>query len=112
MLAGTFNLEYEYALVNYDMDVDKIASKKYRKKVTHVDLTNIDAFGSKNAPEFQKYFNDESISKVYACCQKDREDTHFLIYTENLAKKMLIFSPNEERPSAFPKADIFRLTAR
>ena len=109
MLAGAFNLEYEYSLVNYDMDVDKIASKKYRKKVTHVDLTNIDAFESRNVPEFDRYFNDASISKVYACCQKDREDTYFLIYTENLAKKMLIFSPNEELVDAIKKLGARRL---
>ncbi len=109
ILAGNFNLEYEYSLVNYELDVDKIASKKYRKKVTHVDLTNIEAFDSKDLPEFEKYLNDESINKVYACRLKDAEDTHFLIYTENLTKKMLIFSPGEEMVAGIKKMGARRL---
>ena len=96
MIAGTFNLEYEYALVNYDLDIDKIIAKKNRKKITYVDLKSVEAFGSKEAPEFDRYLNDESIIKVYACRLKDAEDTRFLIYTENLQKKMVLFSPSEE----------------
>ena len=107
ILSGNFNLEYEYALVNYELDIDKIASKKYRKKVTSVDLKSTEAFDRKALPEFEKYLNDGEIEKVYACRMKDEEDTHFLIYTENLVKKMLIFLPGEEMVAAIKK-----LTAR
>ena len=96
ILAQNFNLEYEYALVNYDLDIDKIASKKYRKKVTSVDLKNLEAFGTRNLPEFEKNFNDKSIKKVYACYDEKDENPYFLVYTENLEKKMLIFSPGGE----------------
>lgn len=109
ILSGNFNLEYEYSLVNYDLDIDKIASKKYRKKVTSVNLKNLDAFGSRELPEFEKYLNEKNVNKIYACRLKDAEDTYFLVYTENSLKKMLIFSPSEKMTKAIDKLSARRI---
>ncbi|MBQ2931818.1 MAG: hypothetical protein IJE62_03105 [Clostridia bacterium] len=103
ILSGDFNLEYEYALVNSEIDVDKIAAKKRRKKLTSVNLRRLDFFGKSTGADFEKCLKDVSIKKVFACRQKKSEDNYFLVYSEDATRKMLIFSPSDEIISVIEK---------
>ena len=98
-----FNLEYEYALVNFELDVDKISGKKRRKKLTMVNLQDIEAFGRRDAFEFEKNLKDSGVKKVFACKNTADSDVYFLIYTEKTVKKMLVFSPSEKMASVIEK---------
>lgn len=103
MLSANFNLEYEYVLVNSEIDVDKIAAKKRRKKMTTVNLRRLDFFGKSTGADFEKCLKDVSIKKVFACKQKKADDNYFLVYSENATRKMLIFSPSDEIVSVVEK---------
>lgn len=103
ILIGNLNLEYEYSLVNSELDIDKIASKKRRKKLTSVNLRGLDAYGVKNSSEYEKYLKDGGVKKIFACRNKKDEDIYFLVYNEATIKKMLIFSPNEKIVAAIEK---------
>lgn len=103
LFIGNFNLEYEYALVNSEIDIDKIAAKKRRKKLTSVNLLDLYSFGKKESQDYSKYLKDVSIKKVFAGRRKDGEDIYFLVYTEDTVKKMLVFSPTEKIISVIEK---------
>ena len=105
ILSANFNLEYEYALVNSEIDVDKIAAKKRRKKMTTVNLRKLDFFGKSTGADFEKCLKDVSIKKVFACRQKKSEDNYFLVYSEDATRKMLIFSPSDKIISVIEKVN-------
>ncbi len=92
-----YNVEYEYALVNNEIDVDKIVNVRKRRRMTTVNIKSVEAFGTKGEnKEFEKYFQNAGITKVYACADKRDGNVFFVVYTENDKKKMLLFNPNEK----------------
>ena len=95
-LATEEELEFEYSLVNNEIDVDKIVNRKKRKRITTANLRALDSFGTTNNPDFARYLRDAGVKKLYACRDKNADDVFFLVYSENTVKKMLIFSPSEK----------------
>lgn len=95
-LATSEEQEFEYSLVNNEIDIDKIVNRKKRKHVTTANLRELDSFGTAKNPEFARYLRDAGVKKLYACRDKNAEDVFFLVYSENTVKKMLIFSPSEK----------------
>lgn len=88
-------LEFEYSLVNNEIDIDKIVNRKKRKHVTTANLRALDGFGTAKNPDFARYLRDSGVKKLYVCRDKNADDVFFLVYSENTVKKMLIFSPSE-----------------
>lgn len=92
----TVDVEYEYSLVNAEIDIDKIMGKKRRKRMVTVYLRNLEDFGTRKNPEFNRYMENGEIKKVYACRDKNAEDVFFTVYDEGSTRIMLIFNPNEK----------------
>ncbi|MBR5613944.1 MAG: hypothetical protein IKW64_01395 [Clostridia bacterium] len=90
------NVEFEYSLVNNEIDVDKIMSRRKRKRLTTANLRELEAFGTKANPDYERYLKDPSAKKIFACEDKNADNVFFLVYNENTLKKMLIFSPGEK----------------
>lgn len=97
------NVEFEYALVNNEIDIDKIVNRKKRKKLTSANLRELESFGTRKNPDYEKYVRDPAVKKVYACRDKNADDVFFLLYIENTVKKMLVFSPSEKITSVVEK---------
>ena len=95
LLITSSNVEYEYILVNSEMDVDKILNARRRKKMTAVNLHKVILFSKKKNPEFKKYFSDKSVEKIYASRDKNDDETYFIVYMEKEETKMILFNPNE-----------------
>ncbi len=92
----SLNIEYEYALVNTELDIDKITNKNRRKRLTTVNIKEIDAFGKRDSYDFGKHMKDDGITKVYACRDKLADNIFFLVYWIGDKKMMLIFNPKQE----------------
>ena len=95
-LITSINVEYEYALVNSELDVDKILNAKKRKSVCSVNLRHIDYFGSLSDSEYERFSSNPEIKKVYACTDKTDVNTKFIVFSAEDEKKMLLFDPNEK----------------
>ena len=69
-----FNVEYEYTLLNYDIDVAAIFSKEKRKNITSFDIRQAEIIAPKGSPRLNSYHpakthdftSGESDAKVYA----------------------------------------------
>ena len=83
--------------------VDAIINLKKRKRLTELNAREIELMGTRSNPNFERYLNNPAYKKVYACIDKNREDLCFVIYNEDGAGKMLLFSPNEEIRNGFKK---------
>ncbi len=92
---SSLNVEYEYALINTELDIDKIINKNRRKRLTTPNIREIEAFGGKKSYEYGKYLKDSSVTKIYACRDKMAEDIFFLVYYQGDTKMMLLFNPSE-----------------
>lgn len=95
-LITSINVEYEYALVNSELDVDKILNAKKRKSVCSVNLRHIDYFGSLSDSEYERFSSNPEIKKVYACTDITDVNTKFIVFSAEDEKKMLLFDPNEK----------------
>ncbi len=93
---SSLNVEYEYALINAELDVDKITNKNRRKRLTTPNIREIESYGTKKEAAFDKYLKASEITKVYACRDKTAEDIFFLVYYQGDKKMMLLFNPGEK----------------
>lgn len=74
LLITTRNIEYEYIVTNNELDIDKVMSKKGRKHLVTVDMSNVKCMGRvdddscndiyKNPPEGVKVLNYQAVSKT------------------------------------------------
>ncbi len=92
------NVEFEYSMVNTEIDVDKIVNRRNRKKMTTVMVTRLEAFGvcGKDTGDFDKYLSDISVKKIYAAAEKKSDSNYFMVYFNDSVRCMLIFSPSEK----------------
>lgn len=95
-LITSFNVEYEYSLVNGEMDVDKIISARKRKRLTSVRVRGLEAFGRCEGREFDSYLRNNGVEKIYACRDKADSGAIYAVYLENERRKMLVFNPSEK----------------
>ena len=97
----SIKLEYEYTFTNGALDVDKIIAAKRRKRITSLNARSIEVMASVRSSEVDKYANDRSIKRYYACTAVDDPDTYFVIYSDDKKKYMLLFNPNNEIKDGF-----------
>ena len=92
------NIEYEYSMVNTEIDVDKIINRKNRKRLTTAKVTGLEAFGVCNEKkgEYEKYLADISVKKIFASADKKSAENYFIVYYDESIKTMLVFSPSEK----------------
>ena len=97
-LAVSQNVEFEYSMVNTEIDVDKIVNRRNRKKLTSVRVTGLEAHGvcGTEQGDFNRYLSDVSVKKIYAAAEKNSESNYFVVYFSDSVKNMLIFSPSEK----------------
>lgn len=92
-----YNVEFEYSLVNDEMDVDKVINARKRKRMTVVNIKSVEAFGTKgDFSEFERYIQNRDIEKIYACEDKENDNVFFALYSEKDKRKMILFNPNEK----------------
>lgn len=94
-LITSFNVEYEYSLVNNEMDVDKIISARKRKRLTSVRIRGLEAFGRCEGREFDSYMRNAGVEKIFACRDKSDSRAVYAVYLENECRKMLVFNPSD-----------------
>ena len=92
---GFQNKEFEYTLVNSALDVDKILNKKLRRRMTSVNLYELEAFGTLKNPEYESYKNNSMVKKIDASRSTDDEATIYFVYNAKSVKTMLLFTPSE-----------------
>lgn len=97
-VATAQNVEYEYSMVNTEIDIDKIVNRRNRKRLTTAKLTGLESFGicGKEKGEYEKHLSDIAVKKVFACGDKKAADNYFIVYYEESVRTMLVFSPSEK----------------
>ena len=97
LFATSRNLEYEYSMVNHEIDIDKIMNQKRRKRLITLNVKKMEAFGKKGrGADYERYISDSSVKKIYACADKTADNVFYAVYFNEGNKYMLLFSPKQE----------------
>lgn len=93
VLVTNMNIEYEYALTNGEMDVDKIIAQRKRKRLATVRCREVEDFGRYKASEHQ---NKTYEHKIMACDHPDSEDLWFFVFRhKEKGLTLLVFNAND-----------------
>lgn len=93
-LAARLNVEYEYIVVNRDLDIDKIINRSNRKRIVSIKLNEVIEF-SELSPEKAKKLDNRHFDERFICCNPG-DDAYYIIYKH--AKKgtvLLVLAMNE-----------------
>lgn len=98
LLLNTFNVEYEYVIVNNEIDIDKVMSKKGRKHLVSVDIKNATLMARiddnennsiyKNPPEGVKILNYSAMS--------NSGFTYFIDCSVEEERKIILWQPTRK----------------
>lgn len=97
-LSKNYNIEYEYAVTNYYLDIDKIIAQRKRSRIVSLDIRKIDYFiSSKEESLYSAQKNDKSIVQSFDCTSNSGEQNVYAIIANVDGKKTrVLFEPNEE----------------
>lgn len=96
LVATSFNIEYEYCVVNSEMDVDKITNRKTRRRITTVKFKNIELMAPVGDSRFTDSENGEFAKVIMAAISPDHPDAYFVIYEKDGKRTKLIFNPTHK----------------
>ena len=104
-ITSSYNVEFEYILTNGELDIDKIVSRKRRKRLLTIHCKAFIEFGKytsankndENKNEYSRIINASANSKTY--------DDYYAIFFKNGQKVKLIFNPTQKM------IDIFKVFA-
>ena len=92
---GALNVEYEYAITNDELDIDKVVNRRKRTNMISCTLRRLEWFGIANDELCDKYFDDKNIRNIYACTDPSG-GYHYIVTEVDLEKVMVLFNPNEK----------------
>lgn len=96
-----FDVEYEYALTNGELDVDMIIRRKRRKKVISIDSKAFIEFGKKS--EENRKINDKSeyARVIDASAHSKIHEDYYAVFFKNGQKVKLYFNPSKKMIELF-----------
>lgn len=96
-----FDVEYEYALTNGELDVDMIIRRKRRKRVISIDSKAFIEFGKKS--EEDKSINDktEYARVIDASAHSKIHEDYYAVFFKNGQKVKLYFNPSKKMIELF-----------
>lgn len=94
------NIEYEYAVTNGDMDIDKITAQKKRKRIFSGHCRNYEIVAKIHSGHYSQN-HDMIPDKITAVSSMNEEDVYFLITQYNSKRTIVYFQPSEKMLKAF-----------
>lgn len=100
-----FNIEYEYSMINSNLDIDKIISKRDRKRVISIDVKDAQLIACVDDAENNYiYKNLPQGAELLNCGSGTDERLTYFIYCYISGKrKIVLFQPTEKMVDALRK---------
>ncbi|OQB13240.1 MAG: hypothetical protein BWY15_01870 [Firmicutes bacterium ADurb.Bin193] len=99
----SLNIEYEYALTNGELDIDKITARRKRKRILTVNSSLFEYFAPMTKEHIQRY-NDASVEKRFDFTSNTGSDgVYFAIFRTDGVKTCITFEPNERMLEEFSR---------
>ncbi len=97
---GVF-IEFEYALTNNELDIDKILARSRRKRVITIDFKNIEICANINDEKYSnEYKSTASITKTLDVTGICDNDVYFVDFAGEKGKTRVLFQPTDKMKDA------------
>ena len=101
ILAKGVFVEFEYALTNNELDIDKILGRSRRKRVITVDFKNIEICANINDEKYSHEFkNTVSVTKTIDVTGICDYDVYFVDFAGENGKTRVLFQPTDKMKDA------------
>lgn len=90
-----FNLEFEYILTNFDLDIDQITAQRKRKRLISLSLTGIQQFGRYDLAHKHQVENVGEQKRLDASTHNNGETYYFVCNDKKHGRTLVLFSPEE-----------------
>lgn len=98
------SIEYEYILINSSFDIDKIMSKKGRKRVVSIDIKDATLIASTEDNMNNHIYKNPSGVKIVNCSALNENlDTYFIDCTVEGERCLILIQPTSKMIEAFSK---------
>lgn len=94
------NLEFEYAVTNGDIDVDKIIAQRKRKRIFSAMTKDIEIIAKLNSDKFASEFKNIP-NKIAAVSSMESQDIYFLVAPYKGQRTILFFEPDQRMIDSF-----------
>ncbi len=93
--------EFEYALTNSELDIDKIIGRSRRKRFVSVDFKKAEICACVNDEKYSsEYTNTTNIKKIYNATGKSDYEIYFVDYYGDGGKERILFQPTDKMKDA------------
>ena len=104
LLVGMRNIEFEYILTNSEIDIDKIMSKKSRKRIASFDFKSAEIVACIKDNEHNAPYRNNTVTDVIdACGNKELTDVYFADVMIGDKTKRILFQPTSKMVEALWK---------
>lgn len=92
ILLTSQNVEFEYAVTNGEIDIDRIMAQRKRQRLVTVNCRQVEAFGKYKAGEHaQKTYG----NKIFACDAPDSGDVWYCTVKKEKGLTLVVFNASE-----------------
>lgn len=97
IMYSKLNIEFEYTVINGNLDVDKIMSKKSRKRVLSIDIKDVGLMANINDEENNYLYNNppQDVKLLDFTARDSDTDVYFIDCNVNSSRTIVLFQPNE-----------------
>ncbi len=100
-IISALNVEFEYSVINGDMDVDKISAQRRRKRLVSVKIRNIEYFAKLDESNKKMTEKTNYQKVIVAASSVDSPNAYIAVFYNNNEKTCLIFEPTEKMVENF-----------
>ena len=90
------NIEYEYVLTNYELDIDIIYGKSRRKRIFSASVRDFEAFRPVGSTEMEHSFSGANIKEDYSGGPGTNVIQYEFLANYKSKKMRILFEPNED----------------
>ena len=100
-----FNIEYEYSMINSNLDIDKIISKRDRKRVISIDVKDAQFIACVDDAENNYIYKNlpQGVELLNCGSGTDERMTYFIDCYISGKRKIVLFQPTEKMVDALRK---------
>lgn len=89
------NIEYEYAVTNGDLDIDKIIAQRKRKRIFSANCKNFEIVAKVKSSHFSDHY--KTFKNQLNCTgSMNNDDVYFIVLNYNNEQTVVYFEPNEK----------------
>ena len=98
---SSLSVEFEYSVVNGDMDIDKIISRRRRKRLLSLKIRDIEYFSRFDEKAVDMINKAEKKSVINAASSISSDNVYIAVFYNNSKKMYLLFEPTEKMVENF-----------